>query len=161
MPARPVAAHGDAPPMAALERALFRVSKAVWAAKLTGTSAGATVERASVALLGRLTECGETRLSELACMLGVDVSTASRQVRHLADLGLLDRSPDPSDGRAQRLRVSARGRRVVEQVRAARASLLADALAGWSPGDRDTLTDLLVRLADDLGPVLVPRQENP
>ena len=149
--------------LAELEAALFRVSRTVWGARVSGYASSVPIERAGIALLGRLTECGDARLSDLAAQLGLDVSTVSRQVRQLVDLDLLERSPDPADGRAARLRVTDRGERVVEDVRAARRDLLGRALADWPTDDRTTLTRLLTRLADDLGTDLcsfAPRQEN-
>ena len=45
----------------------------------------------------------------LVARLGLDKSTVSRQVASLVDLGLVDRAPDPADGRAQVLTAVGRG----------------------------------------------------
>src|SRR3954463_2098484 len=49
------------------------------------------------------------RLTELARRLGVTKQAASQLVAELAELGMVDETPDPEDGRAKRIRFSARG----------------------------------------------------
>ena len=56
---------------------------------------------ASYLLLGHLLEHGPMRSSCLVETFGVDKGAVSRQVRQLLDLGLVERRPDPEDGRAQ------------------------------------------------------------
>ena len=140
--------------LAELERALFRVGRTVAALKVTSYAAGAPIDRAGLAALSRLSELDQVRLSDLAAALGLDVSTVSRQVRHLEDAGLVLRESDPDDRRAHRLSITAEGRQLLEQLRKARREMLCRALVGWSDADRARLTDLLARLADDLGPDL-------
>lgn len=140
--------------LAELEQLLFRVARTVYATRVEAYAAGAPIERAGMAVLARLAARPEQRLSDLADDLRLDISTVSRHARTLEDAGLLDRVPDPDDRRAARLHLTAEGERVVEDIRAARRDLLARALAGWSSTDRATLTRLLARLADDLGPDL-------
>ncbi len=144
--------------LADLESALSRVARTVWSLRVATYAAGAPVDRAGFALLARLADLGDARPSDLAAALGVDLSTVSRQARHLEDAGLLDRGTDPDDGRACRLTVNEAGRELLDDMRAGRQQLLARALSDWSPEDRDRLTDLLTRLADDLGPDLALEQ---
>src|SRR6186997_2792029 len=51
-------------------------------------------------LLGRITDTGPVRLSQLADWQEVDRSTMTTQVRRLEDLGLVGCATDPRDGRA-------------------------------------------------------------
>ena len=46
------------------------------------------------------------RASAIAEAFGIDKGAISRQVQHLVDLGLVDRTPDPADGRADLLAAS-------------------------------------------------------
>jgi DNA-binding MarR family transcriptional regulator len=138
--------------LAALERSLFRVAKAVTGLRVGAVGDDLRVDRAGLAVLAGLEHAGEPRLSELASRLALDPSTVSRQVRALEDAGLVDRRSDPFDGRASRFAVTPRGSAALEDVRAQRRALLKRALGGWSAGDRDTLSALLGRLAEDLGP---------
>lgn len=87
------------------------------------------------------------RLTDLAEILGVEVSTVSRQVRQLEDLGLVDRAADPEDGRAVSLSLTAAGRQTLADFRVARRRRVAELLDGWSKTDRSALARLLTRLA--------------
>lgn len=140
--------------LAELEHALFRVARTVARLRVTAYAADSPIDAAGLATLSRLTDQHGIRLSELATVMHLDVSTVSRQVRHLEDAGLLRRQDDPDDRRAYRLSITDDGRRLVDQLRAARREMLCHALAEWSDEDRDRLTDLLTRLAADLGPDL-------
>ncbi len=91
-----------------------------------------------------------TRLSDLAAMRGFDTSTMSRRVSHLCETGLLERSPDPQDGRAQLLHVSDEGRRALAEERARRVRLITESLGEWTPDDKSELARLLSRLNDSL-----------
>jgi len=113
---------------------------------------GEHIDRSGYWMLTRLDESAvPLRLSDLAGLLELDLSTVSRQARHLVDGGLILRVADPADGRACLVSVSARGRGVLEAVREARHDVLRAALAGWPPAARAALATSLARLADDLG----------
>lgn len=140
--------------LAELEHALFRVGRTVAGIKVAAYAADSPIDRAGVSVLSRINDLAGVRLSELATALHLDLSTISRQVRHLEDAGLVHRAEDPDDRRAYRLTITPEGRDLLHQLRTARRELLCTALRDWSDEDRDRLTDLLTRLADDLGPNL-------
>jgi DNA-binding MarR family transcriptional regulator len=100
-------------------------------------------------LLVALREAGALRANELADRVFSDPSTISRQVAGLVDRGYVDRQPDPDDGRASRLVLSAAGQELLDDRLAARERQLAQMLTGWSVADRHRLADLLSRFADD------------
>ena len=112
--------------------------------------AGVALDRAAYAALCRLHESGPLRLSELAARMGVDASTASRQVQQLERAGLVARVGDPADRRASLLELTPEGGRVLARMRQARHASLTQVLAGWSARDRRTLAASLTRLVDDL-----------
>ena len=91
-----------------------------------------------------------TRLSDLAVIRGFDASTMSRRVSHLCESGLLERHPDPQDGRAQLLSLSDAGRHALTQERARRVHLITESLGEWTPDDKSELARLLSRLNDSL-----------
>lgn len=93
---------------------------------------------------------GNQRLSDLAARLRLDASTVSRYVARLERLGLAHRTEDPDDRRATRLSLSPAGRRATDAAMQRRREVVADALRGWSPDDRETLRGLLSRLAVDV-----------
>ncbi|MGH2821375.1 MAG: MarR family winged helix-turn-helix transcriptional regulator [Actinomycetota bacterium] len=112
--------------------------------------AGVHVDRASYAIIARLDEAGPLRISELAHKVGVDTSTASRQVGPLEKDGFVTRLADPLDGRAHLLDVTPRGRRAVRRRKEARRRILSQLLADFSEEDRAQLAILLDRLTENL-----------
>src|SRR5436190_22926822 len=93
------------------------------------------VDRAAYIVLGRVADLGPIRLSDLASVLGLDLSTISRQVRALEDLELVRRTTDPDDRRASRLEPTDAGKTLVMNVKAAFSELVETKLAAWSERD--------------------------
>lgn len=77
--------------------------------------------------------------------MGIDKGAVSRQVAHLMDLGLVERTPDPDDGRASLLQPTAEARRRLSRVRRERRSALDHSLAEWSDADLAGFVDQLAR----------------
>jgi DNA-binding MarR family transcriptional regulator len=94
----------------------------------TAASALATVERH-----GPLTP------SELAAIERIKRPTATRILRVLEDAGLLDRSPDPSDGRSALLSVNAAGRERLRRMRGRKNAYLARRMRDLPAEDLRTL----------------------
>lgn len=114
------------------------------------TVGGVTMDRAIYAALARIDETEPIRPTELAEILGIDLSAVSRQVRDLVQASLVERTPDATDQRACRLRLTADGRALLGRVRQARQESFHDLLAGWSNADQRTLARLVGRLADTM-----------
>ncbi len=113
-------------------------------------TAGVRSEVAGVAVLGRIELLGPVRLTDLAHALGLDPSSVSRQVTALERSGWVAREKDPSDQRAQRLRLTDKGSDVVATLRRARAAALERLTPGWSTQDIDDLTGRVARLNTDI-----------
>ncbi|MDN5914767.1 MAG: MarR family transcriptional regulator [Pseudonocardia sp.] len=107
------------------------------------------VDMAGYHVLAYLNVEGPQRAGEMAAAFHADPSTISRQVSALVKSGLVERRPDPGDGRASLLAATEEGVRVIEAERHRRALAIASVLSGWSPTDRDALTELLARFLDD------------
>jgi DNA-binding MarR family transcriptional regulator len=105
------------------------------------------VERAAYVLLAHLVADGPHRLCALAEVVHSDPSTVSRQVAHLVQMGLVERRPDPQDGRAARLSATETGRHAFAEHRRIRNQHTAALLAGWATGDVHRLVRLLDRLS--------------
>ena len=90
------------------------------------------------------------RVSDLATRLQLDASTVSRQIKQLQDKGLLERTPDPADGRASLVQLSEHGRDVMHAGFQRRLERIQSVLDTWDEGDREQLRLLLARLATDL-----------
>ncbi|MEJ2861076.1 MarR family winged helix-turn-helix transcriptional regulator [Actinomycetospora flava] len=129
---------------------LIRVMRAVERAK-AGKSVGPDgVERAAYVLLARLVLEGPRRSNALAESVHSDPSTVSRQVAGLVRAGLVERRPDPEDGRATLLAPTDEGLRVFHANRDRRNREIGAMTEYWDEGDRVRLVELLEQLAGDL-----------
>ncbi|WP_084108966.1 MarR family winged helix-turn-helix transcriptional regulator [Knoellia aerolata] len=90
------------------------------------------------------------RVSDIAAAIHLDVSTVSRQVSHLVAQGLVERLPDPSDGRAHVLTLTEPGRDLLVAIRERRNAWLAEVTADWDDADLADFDRLLQRFADDV-----------
>ena len=95
-------------------------------------------------LLIPLNEFGPHRAADLADLFALDKGAVSRVVHQLLELGLIERTPDPNDGRASILQVSARGREKLASLADQRREEFGARLAGW---DADNIRDLAQGLA--------------
>jgi DNA-binding MarR family transcriptional regulator len=96
---------------------------------------------------------GPVRLSELAAQTHMDASTVSRHVRTMENAGLVERRPDPEDGRAFRVQLTAAGQARLDEGTQRRHRLLAGAMKGWSRSDVETFETLMNRFADGVNRV--------
>jgi DNA-binding MarR family transcriptional regulator len=113
-------------------------------------SQGETLDTGSFWLLKTLAASGPQRVTDLATCAGLDVSTVSRHVAQLHSTGLIERTPDPADGRAQRVKLSAAGVERLDGALSSRRSLLERCLESWDPRDLEELDRLLTRFAADV-----------
>lgn len=90
------------------------------------------LQGASYILLGWLSEHPPVRASAIVEQFGMDKGSLSRQLQHLEDLGLVERTPDPADGRATLVATSAEAVRRLAQVDEDRRRALDAGLADWS-----------------------------
>ena len=105
---------------------------------LSTTPGDVNLERSAYGIMCKLADEGPQRLGALATAFGLDPSTITRQVQALEEIGLADRTTDPSDRRASILDLTPTGREVLDSTRARRRSRLQEALADWPESD---LTD--------------------
>ena len=113
-------------------------------------AAGVALTAASLSALRVVERFGPIVVSDVARRLAVDQSTASRQIRPLAEQDLVERAADGEDGRVAWLRVTKEGERVLGRVQDVFLNDFAVALEDWEPEDRDRLGALLERFRVDL-----------
>lgn len=104
------------------------------------------LEPALVPLLFQMSG-GPCRISEIAGCLHSDISTISRQVATLVTLGLVAKTTDPDDRRAQRASLTDEGRKVTHQLRQLRQENFALFLADWTPEEVGAFHRDIARLA--------------
>lgn len=103
------------------------------------------LERSAYLLLLQLAEHGPRGVKALADEFRLDISTVSRQTSALESKGLVERSPDPEDGRASYLRITETGRLQLEETRQARYARYSKLLDGWSAADMERFGEMLAR----------------
>ena len=111
---------------------------------------GETLDTGSFWLLKALATSGPLRVTDLAACANLDASTVSRHVAQLDSAGLIERTQDPVDGRAQRVKLSPPGAQKIEAGLRSRRALLEKCLESWEARDLEELDRLLTRFAADV-----------
>lgn len=100
-------------------------------------------------LLRLLERCGPTHAGAAAELLFVDRSAISRQARQLAELGMVEARPDPEDGRARFLALTAAGAERMRAVLPAQRMLLHRNLSSWPEADLRAFAGYIERLTTE------------
>lgn len=133
---------------------LTQLSGAVNRGRLTERAmeaAGVSVDRPAMSVLVSLHVAGgPLRVGEIATRMQVVGPHITRQVNELARRGLVRRVTDPDDQRARLIEPTAEGAAATERYMRTVLGQFSDALAGWSPQDREIFGRLLARFVDDL-----------
>lgn len=102
--------------------------------------------------LTTIARCEQVTASTLAERMLMDKGQVSRSVRELEDLGLVERSPDPRDGRSSLLRLTDVGAERLAAARLPQEGMLLQTLQDWSIADIGNLSRLLHALASGVSP---------
>jgi DNA-binding MarR family transcriptional regulator len=92
-----------------------------------------TLNATAYPLLVTLNEFGPHRAADLADLFALDKGAVSRVVHQLLELDLIERSPDPNDGRASILQVTDKARKKMALLAEKRREEFGEKLAGWEP----------------------------
>jgi DNA-binding MarR family transcriptional regulator len=98
---------------------------------------------------------GDPTIGELSESLGVTQQAASKTVSEMEAAGLVERAPDPVDGRVRRISLSPRGRTVLNAARGARRDLEAE--LGLDDAELAAARTALLRLLDVSGGLAAAR----
>jgi DNA-binding MarR family transcriptional regulator len=101
-------------------------------------------------ILGTVVREGALQQGHIAERLELDKAVASRTIKHLEDLGLVERAADPSDGRAFLVTASELGRSRYDATSDRERAVLQARLTEWGVEDLHRFSDLLGRLMDEL-----------
>ncbi len=129
---------------------LYRLARSVVAAEVP-VLRGQGVEMWEYVVLGGLERGPAPTQSQLAAAVGRDKTRLIPILDRLEARGLLRRTPDPDDRRNRVVTLTAAGRSLLEDCRAAIRALEDDLLAGLAPADRVALFAILERLAAPAG----------
>ncbi len=108
-----------------------------------------TLQPATYRIFATVVRDPQTTSSALAERLQMDKGQVSRALRDLEELRLVQRSPDPTDGRSTLLSPTAEGTARFERAHAPRRGLLAEVFESWDLDDITAFTNLLRRFLDD------------
>lgn len=127
---------------------LMRLAEAT--RRATGGPPHRALDRAAYVILRRLERDGPLNVSVLAAALNLDGSTVTRQVTALQKDGLIERRPDPRDGRGTVIAATPLGLEQVDTVRQARKALYGTVLKDYSDEERRELAAVLERFNEAL-----------
>jgi DNA-binding MarR family transcriptional regulator len=103
------------------------------------------LQPASYLMLSWLADEGPVRASSMVEKFHIDKGAVSRQLQHLVDLGLVERTPDPDDGRAMLVAASDDAVRRLADVAEHRRKWLDERLGDWDAGELAHFAELLER----------------
>ena len=122
-------------------------------------AAGVDIDRAGYLVLRRIRREGPTRITDLADLMGVEPSTASRHVQVLVDRGWLAKQPSFTDRRVSMAEVTDTGAAIVDRIETERHRILDHTLSRWSDVEIERFVVLFERFADDLNDTLTTLDE--
>lgn len=122
-------------------------------AKLAAGLAGYGLAPGWFDLLAALRRAGSPYELSPTELMGTTMLTSggiTKRLDRLAEAGLVERRPDPTDRRATRVRLTARGKRAIDRALAAHIANEEQLLAALPPADRRALDAVLRKLLGSL-----------
>ena len=139
----------DAPPWLRVESTLMATARALRDAyDARFASLGLNLTQAS--MLAYVLEFGPVTQTKIADHLRLGRAAIGATIDRLQERGLLERTADAEDRRVWRVRLSAEGIAIAEQIAAIDAVLRAELRDGISRPERQALADVLTRLQHNL-----------
>jgi DNA-binding MarR family transcriptional regulator len=115
-------------------------------------SIGAPIRQHAYFTLRIVARHGPLPISEVAEWLDIDPSQASKRLRQLTDLRLVDRAVDGFDRRTNLVRVSRKGSALLAKVREAQLATFRQTIGEISAKDREDWTTLMRRYINEMIP---------
>ncbi|MBO0841814.1 MAG: MarR family transcriptional regulator [Nocardioides sp.] len=100
---------------------------------------------ASYLMLRWVAENGPVRAGAIAEEFSVDKGAVSRMVQSLEELELVERNPDPADGRASLLSATAPAKQMLDRGDGERRDFFSEQMSEWSTADLASFGELLAR----------------
>jgi DNA-binding MarR family transcriptional regulator len=116
------------------------------------------VTRAQWKVLFRLSRSPRLRQVELADLLDVEPITLSRILDRLAEAGLVERRPDPTDRRAWRLHVTDKAEPLIAKLRKLGDTLIAEAFDGLAEADLARIQASMATIRENLAAAQATRK---
>jgi DNA-binding MarR family transcriptional regulator len=119
------------------------------------------VDRAGYLAMRVLEDLGPVNTNALAQALHLDASTVTRQIAPLERGGLIERRPDPADGRSSSIALTAEGRRCMIDVTQERRRRIEALVSDWDGADKAGLAAGLARLNSSLAESVAESGKSP
>lgn len=104
----------------------------------------------SYLILSWVNRSGPVRASSIAEQFRIDKGALSRQLQHMTELALIERTPDPEDRRASLISLTEDARSRLAQVVAEQRKIADVRLTDWSTAELETFAHDLKRYSDAL-----------
>jgi len=141
--------HDEASDAVRLAMAVFRLRSRI---RIEAGLRSTGIPISQLAVLGRIIDEGPVTAAALAAGEHVTQQAIAQSVATLKQRGLVDKQPDPGDGRKSLVTATAAGRKLRETLAVSREEWLTQAVdAAVKPGERPLLREaieLLERIAD-------------
>ena len=108
---------------------------------------GSDITPSQSSALARIEQDGPLRLGALAELEGTTAATMSRVIDSLSERDLIERVPDPLDGRASLVQLSPEGGALVHELRAHYTEALRHALSELTPAERKVIRETIPVMA--------------
>jgi DNA-binding MarR family transcriptional regulator len=134
---------------ARLRMAIVRTARRL---RQEASGAGSELTPTAVSALASVERHGPLTPSELAQIERIKRPTATRILRGLLEADLVDRAPDPADGRSTLVNVNAAGRERLRRLRGRKNAYLARRMRDLPEEDRRTLeraAEILERILEE------------
>jgi len=109
--------------------------------------AGSDMTPSQSSALARIEQDGPLRLGALAELEGTTAATMSRVIDSLSERSLIERVPDPLDGRASLVRLRPEGGVLLHRLRARYTEALRSALSELTPAEREVIHEAIPVMA--------------
>ncbi len=156
-PTRRVTGASEPEVLATIERSMLRISRRQTRRALGSRAAAeaakpVALEHIPVLMAAEegLTERGEITVGDIAELMGIDPSRASRAVTSAIKAGYLYRIASQEDGRRTCVTLTPEGRSLVDHSHMYRQQLYGRVLAGWTENDKAHFAGLLNRFTEAL-----------
>lgn len=107
--------------------------------RVRASAAAEGLSMTELSVLGRLVRHGAATTAELARAESVKPQSMGTTVAALEELGLVKRSPHPTDGRQVNIEAAEKGRSLRQSLRDAKIAWLAEEMKGLSEDEQEVL----------------------
>jgi DNA-binding MarR family transcriptional regulator len=153
-----VTSPASAPDLPELGAQLIAVSSRL--IRFAARESTSSVPRALARALAVIVDLGEPRISDIAAADRISQPTATNLVQKLEERGWVERTPDPHDARAVRIRITDTGKAAQLEFRRSAAQSLTPRLERLEPAQLTALADGVLALQSLLEHPTTPEKEN-